>query len=151
MAYAALGKDTARADYTSLAERFTSDTKNLNSFEREALDHVAHASDALVVPIYSLIPLTDFQIERLIGEVKDPDYVEGSGMKFKVVKWKGKKGLSERDLEVEMLKVAVRKRKGLLVFADEGSVAGEGVRISNYVSGIHSFPWRGCRVLVRCT
>lgn len=92
-----------------------------------------------------------------MSEVKDPDYVEGTGMKFKVVRWKGRpdvkgKGrggtasssasisstntvvLSDREMEVEMLKIAKRKRKGLLIFADEATVAGEGVRVSNYVS-----------------
>ena len=68
-------------------------------------------------------------------------------MRFKVVRWRGdgkggrvkdgmegKRGLTEREVEVEMVRIAQRKRKGLLVFADEGTVAGEGVRISNYVS-----------------
>ena len=148
MAYAALGKDVARTDRSDLAERFlSSNNKELNTYEREALDHITHASDALVIPIYALTPLTPYQIERIISEVKDPDYVEGSGMRFKVVRWRGdgkggrvregmegKRGLTEREVEVEMVRIAQRKRKGLLVFADEGTVAGEGVRISNYVS-----------------
>lgn len=165
MAYSALGKDTSRTDRSDLAERFlpsstssTTSKRELTSYEREALDHITHASDALVIPIYALVPLTDFQIERIISEVKDPEYVEGSGMKFKVVKWRGDgkggdirgrktargwtgdearqgvKGLGERELEVEMVRMAVTKRRGLLVFADEGTIAGEGVRICNYVS-----------------
>lgn len=129
MAYNALGKDQpgrTDIDYSALK---TGPDRELTTFEREALDHMPHADDALVINIYSLVRLSEAAIADITRAVAEPDYVEPTGMKFKVVNWKGK----DRDGDdLDMLRIAKRKRTGLLLFLDRESLVQRDVRMSNY-------------------
>lgn len=129
MAYNTLGKDQpgrSDIDYSALK---TGPDRELSAFEREALDHMPHADDALVINIYSLVRLSEAAIADITRAVAEPDYAEPSGMKFKVVNWKGKDGDGD---DLDMLRIAKRKRKGLLLFLDRESLVQRDVRMSNY-------------------
>jgi hypothetical protein len=102
--------------------------RELTAYERETLDHMPHPSDATFIPIYCLCKLSPAAIADLEKSFAEPDYVEPTGMQFKFVPWKKDNDGNELD----MLRIAKRKRKGLLVFLDRESLEQRSVRVSDY-------------------
>ena len=115
------------AAYSALKAKKGSD-RELTAYEREALDHMPHATDAAIIPIYSLCKLSEAAIVDLDRSFAEPDYVEPSGMAFKLINWKK----DQDGTDVDMLRIAKRKGKGLLIFVDRESLVQRNVRISDY-------------------
>ena len=85
MAYSALGKDQPGYTPIDYAALKTGPDRELTAYEREALDHMPHADDSVIIPIYCLLKLSPAAITDITKAVAEPDYAEPSGMKFKLI------------------------------------------------------------------
>jgi hypothetical protein len=84
--------------------------------------------EEVTIPVYCLCRMSASTAEELLTGFAEPDYVEPSGMKFKLIPWE-----KENDgTEVDMLRIAKKMGRGLLVFIDRDSISDRCARMTDY-------------------
>ena len=91
-------------------------------------ESVGEAYDQAWITVYCLCKLDDPILDELKAGLAEPKYVEPSGMKFKIIQWEK----PQDGTEVDMLKIAKKAGRGLLVFADRQTMEDRSVRMSDY-------------------
>lgn len=108
--------------------RESNNTKDGMLLDQRDLEKYGESSRVTAIPVYCLCKFTPLEANEILKGIAEPDYVEPTGMTFQLVPWKKE----EDGTDLDMLRIAKKARRGLLVFADRDTLTDGSARMSDY-------------------